>query len=807
MKISRVRTMLIAVAFAILLFGVASYFEALQYGLFANATERGADDVCPNIDGVQTQLPGGMEKKNGDCVQTPSCVTDGIGHEVEGGMATLIIPPNGCSVKVSFSSYSHNGTVRPFEDQVLIDNITDTYGPGTYHIGPLTLACNWQTDLYIGDVLEHLGPNGHNDSRYLLDYDAVEDQVCTVCVSPGFKNAAVDLQGEVGTPLSYTIELATGTPTVVISATGLPQGITLLNNTISGTPTQAGIFTVILRGENTCGHCQSIITLVVVERPAQCPTPAPVITSGNTALGTVGSAFGYTLTTTGTVNSLSVTNLPSGLSFNAQTGVISGVPAQAGTFTATLRAANACASHEKTLTIIVGGGGGSCPLTAPTFVGELSVSVTANQSFSYTIQTSGTVTSLDVTNVPSWLNFSTTSKVLFGTPTASGEFRVTLKAANECALTERVLVITVIAPPSVCTSCGGGGGGGGGFFTPTVVLTRATTSSPLASFASVYLSQVPYTGLEDILVTIGYILGLLGVSGAAAFFILKRKKTTATTPEVHEQYTDAYIAQAIAGTPLNLKETLMSGSAPTISPPHSEVKTFYSENISDFISQGLSTVKNTIAHRAISTMVGTVGASEDVLIDTLTRVSLEQGVLIDKDGATLIVAASDGKEESALRILNQMIGVAKEWYPSSQNIALDTVKIRSIFFSTYISMIPLFIHWVAVNDSKKVFNFIKMLNAQGHPTADFLKNVAFELDRVYRFRTESEKGADEYAIQATLNWKKETLERVVSILIGAFDESYTSGFTASKLALSKVFDVLSREKGNQIPTINLKELA
>lgn len=106
------------------------------------------------------------------------CVSGGVTGIVHGENATLVVPPNGCPVKASFTSYEHQGTVRPFEDQTLTDNITDIYGPGTHAIGPLKLACNWQTDLYLGELLYPLPPSGHTPSRVLLAYDHVEHQVC-----------------------------------------------------------------------------------------------------------------------------------------------------------------------------------------------------------------------------------------------------------------------------------------------------------------------------------------------------------------------------------------------------------------------------------------------------------------------------------------------------------------------------------------------------------------------------------------------------------------------------------------------------
>ncbi len=61
------------------------------------------------------------------------------------------------------------------------------------------------------------------------------------------------------------------------------------------------------------------------------------------------------MATTGTVSSLTVANLPAGLTFSGTT--ISGTPTQAGTFTSIITASNQCAVTSINLTITIGGGG------------------------------------------------------------------------------------------------------------------------------------------------------------------------------------------------------------------------------------------------------------------------------------------------------------------------------------------------------------------------------------------------------------------------------------------------------------------
>ncbi|MEP0548519.1 MAG: hypothetical protein ABJF88_16400, partial [Rhodothermales bacterium] len=97
---------------------------------------------------------------------------------VNGNMATLVVPAGTCPVTVSFSAYAlPSGQKLPFEEQVLVDNVTSVYGPGTYHLtvdAPET--CAYQTDLYLGEVIAPLTSGAHHNhygTNYLLRYDLV----------------------------------------------------------------------------------------------------------------------------------------------------------------------------------------------------------------------------------------------------------------------------------------------------------------------------------------------------------------------------------------------------------------------------------------------------------------------------------------------------------------------------------------------------------------------------------------------------------------------------------------------------------
>ena len=166
----------------------------------------------------------------------------------------------------------------------------------------------------------------------------------------------VTTSGTANVPFSQTFTQSGGFGTTTFSTARAPSrsGLTLAaNGVLSGTPTQAGTFPIVVvaTDANGCTGSGATYTLVItcqtitVTNPA-CPT------------GTAGAAFSQTFTQAGAIGTADVhdasSTLPAGL-FLAANGVLSGTPTQTGTFpiVVTVTDGNLCTGTGATYTLVI----------------------------------------------------------------------------------------------------------------------------------------------------------------------------------------------------------------------------------------------------------------------------------------------------------------------------------------------------------------------------------------------------------------------------------------------------------------------
>jgi hypothetical protein len=240
--------------------------------------------------------------------------------------------------------------------------------------------------------------------------------------------------GTVGVAFSYQIT-ATNNPTSY-NATGLPAGLSVntTSGLISGTPTATGSFNVTISATNSAGTGSATLALTI----AQTQQP-PVISSSLTASGTVGVAFSYQITATNNPISYNATGLPAGLSVNTTTGLISGTPTAAGSFSVTISATNSVGTGSATLALTIAQAQQPPVITSP-----LTASGTFGQTFRYQITATNNPTSFNATGLPSGLSVNTTTGLISGTARGSGGiFKVTLSATNAAGTGTAILTLTI----------------------------------------------------------------------------------------------------------------------------------------------------------------------------------------------------------------------------------------------------------------------------------------------------------------------------------------------------------------------------
>ncbi len=249
-----------------------------------------------------------------------------------------------------------------------------------------------------------------------------------------------------------------------------------------------------------------------------CPTIT--VTSGSVPSGTAGTAYGpvnfMQSGGNGTITwSVSSNNLPAGLTLNATTGVLSGMPSVAAGVNIIVRAtdANGCFG-ETTVTLQI-----NCPtigITPSTGATTTLTAGTAGQAYSQTFTAApagGAYSySIPMAAIPPGLNFNTATGVLSGTPTTTGTFGFTVTATGFGVCTgQQSYSLTIGCPtinvtaPAVNTATVG------------VAFSQSFTQTGGVGTTNFQALTTPPTGLT--LSTAGVLSGTPAVSGAFTFTV------------------------------------------------------------------------------------------------------------------------------------------------------------------------------------------------------------------------------------------------------------------------------------------------
>ena len=221
----------------------------------------------------------------------------------------------------------------------------------------------------------------------------------------------------VGQQFTYQFE-ATGATSLTVS--NLPPGLTFSTalSAIVGSPTAVGVFQVELAASNAGGTTTATLTITVSSRPSS----GPVILSSSSATGRTGQPFNLQIIATdkGTAQTITASALPTGLTIDALTGLISGASASDTSTAVTLTVTDGNLTTSSILELTF-----SSDLARPVIISPSSTTVAANQFFSYTIDAPANSDPSDPTvftligTLPAGLTFDSQTGTISGTFTGN----------------------------------------------------------------------------------------------------------------------------------------------------------------------------------------------------------------------------------------------------------------------------------------------------------------------------------------------------------------------------------------------------
>ena len=266
------------------------------------------------------------------------------------------------------------------------------------------------------------------DGTFVVPSPTAKPVITSASAVTGTTGSAFDYQI---TAINYPSSFLTGL---------LPAGLNVNGSTglISGTPSSSGTFEVSLMAANSLGNGSSTLQVIIFPQP-------PMISGTLETSGTGDYPFNYQVSASNDPSLYNATGLPTGLSIDPVTGMISGTATVTGTFAVTVSAINWGGTGSALVSLVV-----ETP-PAPVISSTLSAFATEGLPFSYQITGNNVFPAFGASGLPAGLNFDAGTGLISGTPAATGTFAVSISAMNLGGTDDELLALTVLLGPPIIT--------------------------------------------------------------------------------------------------------------------------------------------------------------------------------------------------------------------------------------------------------------------------------------------------------------------------------------------------------------------
>jgi len=269
---------------------------------------------------------------------------------------------------------------------------------------------------------------------------ATQQFVWTVKPGVAISSASPLPAATAGRAYSFTLAATGGTPPYSWSAAGsVPPGLSLSGNTLSGTPTQPGAYSLFITvNDSALGSDVGLFSLQVL--------PAVAITTASLPNATGGIPYSQTLAATGGAGSytwsVAAGALPPGLNLSPQ-GALSGTPTLSGTYNFVVRATDTSGGFAlKSFNLAVGA---SLAITTASQLPQASLGVQYAVTFAASGGNPPYVWTIAGGQVPPGLSLSQ-SGALSGTPAAAGTYTFDVRVTDQsAAFAQKSFSLTVSA--------------------------------------------------------------------------------------------------------------------------------------------------------------------------------------------------------------------------------------------------------------------------------------------------------------------------------------------------------------------------